>query len=305
MAAKLGQAFTAAQLGRAWSKSQILEAYSTRCRCAASWWAGRGSRNPVRQTGERAGRHRKQPSSRRWCANAAPERVAQRAQEVLKQQTPMRGPRRDHAGRARTARRHAARRATCAALRAPLHPAGAPRRASRTRARNACDRRVAPAAGGARAATSRTAPSSCSTTSAARRWPGSVRTAPPRRPRRVDGVLRAAPAGLDACKPFVYELAFERRPLTPASLLDDSPAQIATAAGLYLPQNYDRDFKGWVSVRTALGASPERAGGAHRRDARAGCAVRAPERLRPGARRERRLPRSRAGAGSADVTCSH
>ena len=41
--------------------------------------------------------------------------------------------------------------------------------------------------------------------------------------------MLAAPAGLDA---FVYELAFERRLLTPASLLDDSPAQIATAADL-------------------------------------------------------------------------
>ena len=27
------------------------------------------------------------------------------------------------------------------------------------------------------------------------------------------------------------------------------------ALGLYLPQNYDRSFKGWVSARTALGAS--------------------------------------------------
>ena len=56
-------------------------------------------------------------------------------------------------------------------------------------------------------------------------------------------------------KPFVYELAFEKRLLTPATLLDDSPAQIATGAGLYLPQNYDHEFKGFVSVRTALGAS--------------------------------------------------
>jgi len=56
-------------------------------------------------------------------------------------------------------------------------------------------------------------------------------------------------------KPFLYALASEKRLLTPASLLDDSPAQIATAAGLYLPQNYEHDFKGWVSARTALGAS--------------------------------------------------
>ncbi len=70
----------------------------------------------------------------------------------------------------------------------------------------------------------------------------------------VDGVTARRQPG-STLKPFVYELAFERRLITPASLLDDSPAQIATTNGLYLPQNYDRDFKGWVSARTALGAS--------------------------------------------------
>jgi len=70
----------------------------------------------------------------------------------------------------------------------------------------------------------------------------------------VDGVLARRQPG-STLKPFVYELAFEERFITPASLLDDSPAQLATASGLYLPQNYDRQFKGWVSARTALGAS--------------------------------------------------
>ena len=71
---------------------------------------------------------------------------------------------------------------------------------------------------------------------------------------QVDGVLARRQPG-STLKPFVYELAFEKRLLTPASLLDDSPAQIATTSGLYLPQNYDRAFKGLVSARTALGAS--------------------------------------------------
>jgi len=70
----------------------------------------------------------------------------------------------------------------------------------------------------------------------------------------VDGVLARRQPG-STLKPFVYELAFEQRFITPATLLDDSPAQLATASGLYLPQNYDRRFKGWVSARTALGAS--------------------------------------------------
>ena len=70
----------------------------------------------------------------------------------------------------------------------------------------------------------------------------------------MDAVLARRQPG-STLKPFVYGLAFERRLITPASLLDDSPAQLATASGVYAPQNYDRDFKGWVSARTALGAS--------------------------------------------------
>ncbi len=70
----------------------------------------------------------------------------------------------------------------------------------------------------------------------------------------VDGVLARRQPG-STLKPFLYELAFERRLVTPATLIDDAPTQIATGNGLYLPQNYDRDFKGWVSARTALGAS--------------------------------------------------
>ena len=71
---------------------------------------------------------------------------------------------------------------------------------------------------------------------------------------RVDGVLARRQPG-STLKPFVYQLAFEKKLITPASLIDDSPAQLATTNGLYLPQNYDHDFKGWVSARTALGAS--------------------------------------------------
>ena len=71
---------------------------------------------------------------------------------------------------------------------------------------------------------------------------------------QVDGVLARRQPG-STLKPFVYELAFEQKLITPASLIDDSPAQLSTTNGLYLPQNYDHDFKGWVSARTALGAS--------------------------------------------------
>lgn len=70
----------------------------------------------------------------------------------------------------------------------------------------------------------------------------------------VDAVQARRQPG-STLKPFLYAQALAERRLTAASLLHDAPAQIATASGLYIPQNYDRQFKGWVSVRTALAAS--------------------------------------------------
>ena len=70
----------------------------------------------------------------------------------------------------------------------------------------------------------------------------------------VDGVLAWRQPG-STLKPFLYAQVLDEQRLTAASLLEDSAAQIATGAGLYIPQNYDRRFKGWVSVRMALAAS--------------------------------------------------
>jgi len=56
-------------------------------------------------------------------------------------------------------------------------------------------------------------------------------------------------------KPFLYGQAIERGYLTAASILDDSPVELDTASGLYVPKDYDHDFKGPVSVRTALAGS--------------------------------------------------
>ncbi len=77
---------------------------------------------------------------------------------------------------------------------------------------------------------------------------------PESRSGQVDGVRARRQAG-STLKPFLYELAVERRYLTAASLLSDSPLNIDTASGLYIPQDYDHNFKGLVSVRTALGGS--------------------------------------------------
>ncbi|MEO7392408.1 MAG: penicillin-binding protein 1C [Ramlibacter sp.] len=71
---------------------------------------------------------------------------------------------------------------------------------------------------------------------------------------QVDGVTAMRQPG-STLKPFLYAQAIAQQRLTAASLLEDSPTHIPTASGLYIPQNYDRQFKGWVSVRTALGAS--------------------------------------------------
>ncbi len=70
----------------------------------------------------------------------------------------------------------------------------------------------------------------------------------------VDAVTAARQAG-STLKPFLYGLAFERRLLTPASLLIDAPVRLESGAALYMPQNYDRSFKGAVSARTALASS--------------------------------------------------
>ncbi len=70
----------------------------------------------------------------------------------------------------------------------------------------------------------------------------------------VDGVLALRQPG-STLKPFLYAQAIAERRITAASLLDDSPAYIPTPGGLYIPQNYDRQFKGLVSARTALAAS--------------------------------------------------
>ena len=71
---------------------------------------------------------------------------------------------------------------------------------------------------------------------------------------QVDGVMARRQPG-SALKPFLYAQALAEHRLTAASLLDDSPAQLSTASGLYMPQNYDHRYQGWVSVRTALGSS--------------------------------------------------
>jgi penicillin-binding protein 1B len=59
-------------------------------------------------------------------------------------------------------------------------------------------------------------------------------------------------------KPFVYLAAFEAARdqgstgLTPATLLADEPVTLESGTGPWSPQNYDRQYRGQVTVRTAL-----------------------------------------------------
>jgi len=78
---------------------------------------------------------------------------------------------------------------------------------------------------------------------------GSLSDAP-----EVDGVSALRQAG-STLKPFLYALAFERRELTAASLIDDSSLALSTSNGLYVPQDYSPEYRGWVSARLALGGS--------------------------------------------------
>lgn len=71
---------------------------------------------------------------------------------------------------------------------------------------------------------------------------------------QVDAVLAPRQPG-STLKPFLYAQAIADQRMTAASLLDDSGAQLQTGSGLYIPQNYDHKFKGWVSTRTALASS--------------------------------------------------
>ena len=70
----------------------------------------------------------------------------------------------------------------------------------------------------------------------------------------VDHVTAPRQAG-STLKPFLYAKAIEQKRLTAASVLDDSPAQLKTDTGLYIPRDYAKHYRGPVSVRQALGGS--------------------------------------------------
>lgn len=56
-------------------------------------------------------------------------------------------------------------------------------------------------------------------------------------------------------KPFTYLLAMEKNHRIPSSVLSDIPTPFRTEQGLDLPQNYDRRYRGPVTLRSALACS--------------------------------------------------
>ena len=71
---------------------------------------------------------------------------------------------------------------------------------------------------------------------------------------QINGALLPRSPG-SALKPFTWLLAFEKGGLHPGSIVADIPTRFRTREGLDAPENYDRSFRGPVSVREALACS--------------------------------------------------
>ena len=66
-----------------------------------------------------------------------------------------------------------------------------------------------------------------------------------------DGPTRAIRSPGSTLKPFIYGLAFEAGIAHPETLVEDRP----TAFAGYTPNNFDKTFRGTVTVRQALADS--------------------------------------------------
>ena len=71
---------------------------------------------------------------------------------------------------------------------------------------------------------------------------------------QINGALVPRSPG-SALKPFTWLLAFEKGGLHPGSIVADIPTRFRTKEGLDAPENYDRTFRGPVTVSEALACS--------------------------------------------------
>lgn len=71
---------------------------------------------------------------------------------------------------------------------------------------------------------------------------------------QINGTLVPRSPG-STLKPFTWLLSFEKGGLYPGSIVADVPTRFRTKEGLDAPENYDRGFRGPVSIREALACS--------------------------------------------------
>ncbi len=69
---------------------------------------------------------------------------------------------------------------------------------------------------------------------------------------QFDRVSQAARQAGSAFKPVVYAAAFENGLQAPSSFVEDAPLTVALAGRDWAPQNSSGEFRGWVTVRTAV-----------------------------------------------------
>lgn len=71
---------------------------------------------------------------------------------------------------------------------------------------------------------------------------------------KIHGALTPRSPG-SALKPFTYILGFRHLGHLPATVIPDIPTPLRTEQGLQLPENYDRKYRGPVTIRQALACS--------------------------------------------------
>lgn len=71
---------------------------------------------------------------------------------------------------------------------------------------------------------------------------------------QIHGALTPRSPG-STLKPFTYSLGFRHLGHLPATVIADVPLRLRTEQGLQLPENYDRTYRGPVTIRTALACS--------------------------------------------------
>jgi len=69
---------------------------------------------------------------------------------------------------------------------------------------------------------------------------------------QFDRVSQAKRQAGSAFKPVVYSTAFADHRAVPSTMVEDAPLTVTLAGQRWAPENSDSQFRGWVSVRTAL-----------------------------------------------------